>query len=93
MIEYKLLPGVILVTVCDESMLVATGEARGRVPYTNGINAAGVYFWRMMEAGLDVDELLRRTAEECRVSPEDARAAFLRFARMLESAGYLTLKE
>ncbi len=91
--EYKILPGVVLTTVCDESMLVATGEARGKVPYVNKINKPGAYFWRMMESGLGINEIAARTSHECGVTEADARKAFLKFAQMLCSAGYIELTQ
>lgn len=93
MTEYRIRRGVVLTTVCDESMLVATGEARGKVPYVNKINKPGAYFWRMMDEGLEVESICARTAAECGVSIAEAREAFLRFAGMLAKAGYIEISE
>lgn len=43
--KYTVIPGVILTKICDEDFLVATGPARGRVPYVEGINSTGAYFF------------------------------------------------
>lgn len=44
--KYTVLPGVILAKICDEDFLVATGPARGRVPYVEGINSLGLTFFQ-----------------------------------------------
>ena len=42
---YTLTKGVVKVTVCDENLLVATGDARKTLPYLKHLNAAGAYIW------------------------------------------------
>lgn len=42
--KYTVIPGVVLAEICDEQFLVATGPARGRVPYVKGLNETGAYF-------------------------------------------------
>ena len=42
--KYTVIPGVILTKICDEDFLVATGPARGRVPYVEGINSPVLTF-------------------------------------------------
>lgn len=42
--KYTVIPGVILTKICDEDFLVATGPARGRVPYVEG----GQFHWRLL---------------------------------------------
>ena len=41
--KYTVIPGVILTKICDEDFLVATGSARGRVPYVEGINSTNYF--------------------------------------------------
>lgn len=50
--KYTVIPGVILTKICDEDFLVATGPARGRVPYVEGINSTGAYFFSKILDGL-----------------------------------------
>lgn len=47
--KYAIQPGVLLETVCDEHLLIATGEARGKVPYVKNLNETGVWFWQLFE--------------------------------------------
>ena len=90
---YTLQKGVVLVTVCDEHFLVASGEARGKVPYIEGVTRPGAYFWRLLEAYKDTDEIIRQAASDYNVPEETAKLAFERFANSLQKKGYLLFSE
>ena len=55
--KYAIQPGVLLETVCDEHLLIATGEARGKVPYVKNLNETGVWFWQLFEKQLDLAQI------------------------------------
>ena len=42
--QMKIRPGVVLLSVCDEHLLVATREARRAVAYVRQINGAGAFY-------------------------------------------------
>lgn len=86
---YRLQTDVALVTVCNENFLIAAGEARGKVPYIEGITRPGVYFWRLLESHIDTDEIIRRAAKDYNVPRETAKIAFERFADSLRKKGYI----
>lgn len=85
----RLRPDVVLVSLCGESLLVAAGEARGKVPYVKGINGPGAYFWRLLEQNLGEDAILAQSAADYACSEETAREALTRFLRALAQDGYL----
>lgn len=85
----RLRPDVVLVSVCDEQLLVAAGEARGRVPYVKGINKPGAYFWRLLEQNLGEQTIIARAAADYACSEATAREALRRFLEALEREGYL----
>lgn len=88
---YTLQPGVTLASVCGEYFLVAAGEARGKVPYAEGVTRPGAYFWRLLERQLDEETIVAQTAETYDVPAETARAAFRKFADSLQRKGYLRM--
>lgn len=90
---YTLQKGVVLATVCDEHFLVAAGEARGKVPYIEGVTRPGAYFWRLLESHRDTDEIIRQAAADYNVPEETAKLAFERFAGSLQKKGYLLFSE
>ena len=57
--KYTVIPGVILTKICDEDFLVATGPARGRVPYVEGINSTGAYFFSKILDGFSTEEIIK----------------------------------
>lgn len=87
--RYKVQPGVVLATICDETLLVASGDARGKVPYARGINKAGAYFWKMLESQKSEHAIVQQTVADYKISEEQARNALHTFRNTLVEAGYL----
>lgn len=88
---YTLQTDVALVTVCGELFLVAAGEARGKVPYIEGITRSGAYFWRLLEKHISTDDIIRQAAKDYNVPEKTAEFAFHKFADSLQRKGYLTI--
>lgn len=88
--EYKLLGGVALATVCGENLLVATQKASEKVPAIKELNETGAFVWRMLEQGESLAEMTAKTAAEYEISSEEARDGILGFIKALQSAGYVT---
>ena len=87
--KYTVIPGVILTKICDEDFLVATGPARGRVPYVEGINSTGAYFFSKILDGLSTEEIIK-DAVKLYETPESTIAPFFeRFLADLQAAGYI----
>lgn len=83
-------PGVVLAQICDESFLIATGPAHGRVPFIKALNATGAFFFHLMEQGLSREEILRAAEETYHTDRETIRPALMSFIDSLRQAGYLT---
>ena len=88
--EYKLLSGVTLATVCNENLLVATRRASEKVPAIKEVNETGAFVWRMLEQGNSLAEMAAKTAAEYEISAGEAKAGLLDFIKTLQSAGYIT---
>ena len=87
--EYKLLEGVALTSVCDENLLVATWAASEKVPAIKEVNETGAFVWRMLEQGNSLAEMTAKTAAEYGISPAEACNGILDFIKVLQSAGYV----
>lgn len=87
--RYETCPGVMIAAVCGEHMMVAAGEARGRVPYVKTINETGVWFWRQLEAGLDSEEIICAAMDTYGITRQQAQPAYEDFVRILLRDGYL----
>lgn len=90
---YTLQRDVALVTICGEHFLVAAGEARGKVPYIEGVTRPGAYFWSLLERKIDTEEIIIQAAADYNTSEEVAKTAFRRFAKSLQEKGYLAFDE
>ena len=84
--KYILQKDVVLSTICGEQFLIAAGDARGCVPYIEGITKPGAYFWKMLEAGDSIENIIKTTEE-------NASIAFWKFAKSLEAKGYIKFSE
>ena len=87
--KYAIQPGVLLETVCDEHLLIATGEARGKVPYVKNLNETGVWFWQLFEKQLDLAQIEQQAIQTFDISAEQAHNALTAFFGKLQNDGYL----
>lgn len=91
--KYTVIPGVILTKICDEDFLVATGPARGRVPYVEGINSTGAYFFSKILDGLSTDEIIKQASELYKTPESTIAPSFDRFLSSLLATGYIQQTE
>ena len=91
--QMKIRPGVVLLSVCDEHLLVATREARRAVAYVRQINGAGAFYWKLLEEGRDPGEIIQQAAARYQMTAEQAAAAVMSFLRKLYQAGYLLIED
>lgn len=90
---YHIQPDVVLATICEETFLIAAGEARGKAPYIKGITGPGVYFWKMLEQQMPLEDIIRQAAKDYSVSEEDATEGFWDFFNVLKEDGYIIVSE
>lgn len=87
--RYKIQPGIVLSTVCGESLLVATMKARDKCPYVKQLNSTAAYYWSLLEAGMSLEEILTDAEETYNVSRERVRPGLVSFINSLVMEGYL----
>ena len=56
--EYRVNPNAVYVEVCDEYLLVAVGEARGKLPQLRKLSESGAFIWRGLEKGLASESII-----------------------------------
>ena len=86
---FKARPGVVLLEVCGEHILVATGEAREKCPNVFHINDRGAKLWELILAEQVPGKIVKRAQEELALPPADALRSCLVFFSKLTDAGYL----
>lgn len=87
--KYRVRTGVVVAEVCDEYLLVSTGESRGKVPYVKSLNSTGAWFWRQLEENGDADRIISAAMAEYGITQETARSAFESFTAALMKDGYV----
>lgn len=90
---YTIRPGIVSREVCDEFVLVATGEAKEFCPKIRQLNATGAFFWRLIEQGCDDETMVRDAAEHFDITPERVRDALPKFISLLRESNYLLSPE
>ena len=91
--QYKIRPGVVLLEVCGEHLLVATRDARETCPYLNQISEEAVVLWRLLDQEGRAPALIRSCGEQLGMEPKDC---FLRVTGMLSKlvkAGYVLAED
>ena len=77
-----------LLEICGEHLLVATGEARGNCPDITQLNDAGTLYWRIIAEEESLEAILERLRRE---TPDSKNAALLllQYLHKLQTNGYL----
>ena len=91
--KYSLNPDVVLVTVLGESMFVVVDKSGALVSSMRTVSEAGVYYWRLLETGMDTEEIIAQAVRERGDSEESARKRFTDYLFELRDIGYLTLED
>ena len=82
-------PGVELLKVSTEYLLVATGEARGHCNYVTQINQSAAEFWDMIDKSYTVQELAEKAAEYYQTEKKKILLPVLAFVNKMSKSGYL----
>lgn len=90
---YHVCPGVVITDVWNVHLMVATGDARGRVPYVKSINDTGVWFWEQFELQLTPEQIINAAMAQYQITHEQAQSAYQDFFEALRSDGYLIVTE
>lgn len=90
---YHITKGIVKVNVCDEHILVSTGEARNTLPYLKHLNEAGAYIWERLEKSMPVEEIAKAIVLDYGIAEQDAEKALQGFLQVLCDAGYLYIDE
>lgn len=91
--KYHTQPGVVATQIAGENLLVASGEARGKVPYVKNMNETGAWFWKEMEKSLNFDRIAADAVEYYGITREQAESACKGFFEALLREKYVIIDE
>ena len=92
--RYKARPGLVLVTVCGESLLVATKALWNLCPFMTSLNESSAFLWTRLQEGATEEELFAAVAEEYEVEdPAAVRKLIQGFLKQMRDMHYLQTQE
>lgn len=92
--NYKMKPGIVLLSVDNEHLLVATREARdGSIPYVRQINDSAAFYWKLLKDGKNLKEMLEEAAEHFQSNKLTALFNLKEFQKKLVEQGYMIEEE
>ena len=88
--KYKIRDGIVLSKICDEYLLISGKEARKSCPSVTQINDTGAYIWKMLEAGMDENEMIMEILSEYELDEDtDISDMMNEYINVLKNNGYL----
>ena len=92
--RYKARPGLVLVTVCGESLLVSTKALWNLCPFMTSLNESSAFLWTRLQEGATEEELLAAVAEEYEVEdPAALRKGIRDFLKKMQDIQVLQSQE
>lgn len=91
--QFSRRPGVELLEISGEYLLVATKDARESCPYVTQINEAAAEYWRMLDQPCSIEELTLHAIQDKGKEKKDVFPAVLAFIGKLSKNGYLVEEE
>ncbi len=86
---YRPRPGVVLLEICGEHLLVATGEARGHCPDITQLNDAGTQYWTILCEEKTLKAVLNRAQTETGLGIQTLLPWLHRYVKKLCESGCL----
>ena len=92
--RYKARPGLVLVTVCGESLLVSTKALWNLCPFMTSLNESSAFLWTRLQEGATEEELFAAVAEEYEVEdPAALRKGIRDFLKKMQDIQVLQSQE
>ncbi len=90
---FSRLPGVELLEICGEYLLVATKDARDKCPYVTQINKSAANYWKLFDKPYSVMAFADYAAEKSGGEAKEVLLPVLSFISKMSRSGYLIEEE
>jgi len=87
--RYRMRDGLIIESVCGKPLLAATRKARRYCPYLTELNESSLFVVRMLEEGLDTEDMVIRVSERYEIDPEVAASSLGLCLATLQEQNYI----
>ena len=92
--RYKTREGVVLTTVCGESLLVSASALRELCPFVTVLNDSSAFLWTQLRGGASIAELESAVQAEYEIDdPSVVRSVIGDFLRQMQELNYLIAEE
>lgn len=91
--KYRLRDGVVLTTVCGETLLVATREARGKCPNTLHLDDGAVFMFSLLENTLSENKMIAEISAHFHVTEKCAKTNIDAFIKQLTDCGCIVAED
>lgn len=92
--RYKTRVGVVLTSVCGESLLVSARALRELCPFVTVINDSSAFLWNQLRNGAGIEDLERAVLAEYEIDdPAGVKAMIADFVRQMLALNYLVADE
>ncbi len=89
--KYKVRDGIVLSKICDEYLLISGKDAREYCPSVTQINETGAYIWKMLEKGIDTNEMVMSILSEFELDEDaDIYVMLNEYTDLLKRNGFIT---
>ena len=92
--QFNVRNGVVLSKICDEYLLISCKEARKYCPSVIQINDTAAYIWKMLEKGMDTNEMVMSILSEFELDEDtDIYSLLEDYINVLKLNGYIVEEE
>ena len=92
--RYKTRDGVVLATVCGESLLVSASSLRGICPFVTVLNDSSAFLWNRLRNGASLAELENAVQTEYEIDdPLSVRTVIEAFLQRMSELNYLIMED
>ena len=88
--KYIVQKGVVRETICGQSLLISTKEAREYCPYLTQLNESSVFIWKMLEKGKSTDEMIQEIMHIYGITENEADEGLTEFLNVMEGNHFIT---
>jgi len=88
--RYQLRTGLVVVTICGKPLMAATMEARRYCPYLTELNESSLFVIRMLEEGLDTEDMTKRISDQYEIDTKTAASSLKTCLAVLQEQNYIT---
>lgn len=87
--KYTIRNGVIREMICGQNILISTLEARKICPYLTQLNESSVFIWKMLEEGINTEQMTEKIIQEYDISEKEAQKGLELFLSNMEEQHFI----